>query len=287
MTNTSDIASAPVTHMDSQKLQVKEHWEREVCGSRYGDVELRDRRRFFEQIERERDVQEPKLREFAKFDASSGKRVLEVGLGMGTDLVRWARAGAVVTGRDLTQASVTAVRERLALEGLQGDIAVGDAENLEFPDDTFDIYYSWGVLHHTPNTERALAEAHRVLRPGGELRVMLYHWPSVGALLVWLAQGPLRGRFIGPRTAYFRYVESPGTQMFSRRAARELAAKYFRPETIRVSTHIAAGDLINHKLSARYRNSVWRVAQLLYPRWFVRHVLGDRFGTNLTLTAVK
>jgi ubiquinone/menaquinone biosynthesis C-methylase UbiE len=273
--------------METPKELVKEHWEREVCGSRYGDTSLADRRRFFDQIERERDVQEPRLREFARFNDATGKRVLEVGLGMGTDLVRWARAGAEVFGRDLTEASVAAVRERVALEGLSADVAVGDAERLDFPDDYFDVYYSWGVLHHTPNTERAIAEAHRVLRPGGELRIMLYHWPSVGAMLVWLAQGPLRGRLISPRTAYARYVESPGTKLFSRSAARRLVGRHFRAETIRVDTHIAAGDLINHRLSARYAHPLWRLAQRIYPRWFVRHVLGDRFGTNLTLTAVK
>lgn len=270
-----------------EKQRVRAHWESEVCGSRYGNVEQVDRQRYFDEIEADRDRQEPQLADFARFAEARGKRVLEVGLGMGTDFIRWLRAGAEAHGRDLTQASVAAVRERIGLSGFEADVAVGDAESLDFPDNYFDIYYSWGVLHHTPDTEKAISEAHRVLRAGGELRIMLYQWPSVGAALVWLAQGPLRGRLIGPRTAYARYVESPGTKMFSRAAARQMVARYFPASTIRVQSYLGSGDLIAHTLSARYASPLWRIAQRLYPRWFIRHVLGDRFGTTMTITARK
>jgi len=273
--------------MNDAKAQVKEHWELDPCGARYGDEHAANRRAYFDEIERTRYEQDYMLKEFARFEESKGKRVLEVGLGAGTDFIQWARHGAIASGRDLTEASVALVKERLALEGLTADVAQGDAEALEFPDDTFDIYYSWGVLHHTPNPQRAFSEAHRVLKPGGVLRIMLYNYPSVSAALVWLAQGPLRFRFIGPRAAYARYVESPGTLMFSESEARAALGGMFAQQRIECHTYLGSGDLLTHKLSNRYRNPIWRIAKAIYPRWFVRHVIGHRYGTVLTIEATK
>ena len=270
------------------KSQVRDHWEREVCGSRYGADFVADRERFFEEVQRARYTQDPMIPEFARFGDARGKRVLELGLGAGTDFVQWIRHGAVAYGRDLTRASVEMVRERLALEGLAADVGLGDAEHLEeFQDNFFDIYYSWGVLHHTPNPERAFAEAHRVLKPGGVLRIMLYHYPSVGALLVWLVHGPLRFRWIGPRDAYARYVESPGTRTFSIAEVKSELGRFFDPHSISCRTHLGSGDLLTHELSTRYRGAHWRFVQAAYPRWFVRRVLGPRFGSVLTIEARK
>ncbi len=270
------------------KSRVKDYWEREVCGSRYGARLQQDRKRFFQEIEKTRYEQDYMLRDFARFEEARGKRVLEIGLGAGTDFVQWVRSGSIAYGRDLTVASVDMVKERLALEGLYADVAQGDAEMLsEFPDDFFDIYYSWGVLHHTPHPDRAFAEAYRVLKPGGILRIMLYHFPSIGAFLVWLCYGPLRLRFAGPRELYGQYVESPGTQMFSVSQARSMLSRFFRPDSITCRTYLGSGDLLTQKLSSRYRGRRWRTAQMLYPRWFVRHVVGHRFGTVLTVQAEK
>lgn len=268
------------------KELVRDHWEREVCGSRYGTA-LDDRRRYFAEIEAARYQQDYMLRDFARFEEARGRKVLEVGIGAGTDFVQWARAGAPAYGRDLTQASVDMVRERLELEGLHGDIAVGDAESLGFPDDFFDVYYSWGVLHHTPDTQKALAEAHRVLKPGGVLKIMLYHFPSVGAMLVWLLYGPLRLNFQGPRALNAQHVESPGTKFYTVEEARQMVGRYFDPATIRIRTFLGSGDLLTHRFSEKYQGWRWKVAGILYPRWFVRHFLGHRWGGVMTIEAVK
>jgi ubiquinone/menaquinone biosynthesis C-methylase UbiE len=105
-------------------------------------------------------------------------RVLEIGCGLGTDGAQFARAGAIYTGVDLTEAAIELARRRFELESLAGEFRVADAENLEFPDENFDLVYSHGVLHHTPDTRRAVREVHRVLRPGGRGVVMLYHRDS-------------------------------------------------------------------------------------------------------------
>jgi len=268
------------------KENVREYWEKEVCGSRYATEIDQNRREYFAQIEKTRYEQDYMLRDFARFAEGRDKKVLEVGLGAGTDLVQWARAGAATFGRDLTQASVDLVQERLAVEGLHADVAVGDAEALEFPNDFFDIYYSWGVLHHTPDTEGAISEALRVLKPGGKLRIMLYHSPSVAAYLVWLLYGPLRLRWISPRRACADHIESAGTKVYSRSEAERLVAKYFS-KPITVQTYLGSGDLLTQRVSSKYQGLKWRLILKLYPRWFVRNILGHRFGGVMTIEATK
>ncbi|HKS28652.1 MAG TPA: class I SAM-dependent methyltransferase [Pyrinomonadaceae bacterium] len=270
------------------KQKVKAHWEHEVCGSRNASASLPDRRDFYNQIDKTRYEQDYMIGEFAQFEQARGKKVLEIGLGTGADFSRWARAEAIAYGRDLTEASVRMVKERLALDDLTADVAVGDAENLkEFEDDFFDIYYSWGVLHHTPNPEKAFAEAYRVLKPGGTLKIMLYHYPSVSALLIWLLYGPLRLNMTGPRECYAKNVESIGTKIYTAKQAKEQLGKYFKKESITTRTYLGPGDLLNHNFSEKYRAAHWRLITALYPTWFIKHVVGHRFGTVLTITATK
>ncbi len=101
--------------------------------------------------------------------------MLEVGCGLGTDGAQFAKAGAHYTGVDLTEAAVDLARRRFELFNLPGNFRVADAEALDFADNSFDLVYSHGVLHHTPDTAGAIREIHRVLRPGGRAVVMLYH----------------------------------------------------------------------------------------------------------------
>jgi SAM-dependent methyltransferase len=113
-----------------------------------------------------------------EYRAFSGGRVLDVGCGNGYVLSKYAQEGAYAFGIDLTRAAVSLSRTRFDLSGLDGDFLVGSAEDLPYPSGTFDCVCSMGVLHHTPDTDRAVAEIHRVLRPGGRLVLMLYHRDS-------------------------------------------------------------------------------------------------------------
>jgi len=190
--------------MAVEKDDVKDFWEQEACGERYGAEQ--DRLRY---------ELEPEILRFADFESAAGKRVLEIGVGMGADFIRWVRAGAVATGVDLTERAVDLTRRRLGSEGLVADVRVADAERLPFPDGSFDIVYSWGVLHHTPNPGQALAEAQRVLAPGGSLRIMLYHRHSWVALAAWVRFCLLRGKPLAGLRAAVAQVESPGTRAFT------------------------------------------------------------------------
>jgi len=97
---------------------------------------------------------------------------------LGTDGAQFAKAGADYTGIDLTDAAIELAEKRFELFELPGSFRTADAENLDFADNTFDVVYSHGVLHHTPDTAGAIKEVHRVLKPGGKAIVMLYHRDS-------------------------------------------------------------------------------------------------------------
>src|SRR5687767_1188143 len=159
------------------KERVRAFWQANPCGTKFADAPP-GTRRFFELVEEHRYQKEWHIPEAAGFADTQGLKVLEIGCGLGTDGAQFAEAGADYTGVDLTDAAVELARKRFELFNLPGTFARADAENLDFKDDSFDLVYSHGVLHHTPDTQRAIDEVHRVLRPGGRAIVMLYHRDS-------------------------------------------------------------------------------------------------------------
>jgi ubiquinone/menaquinone biosynthesis C-methylase UbiE len=156
------------------KERVRAFWQANPCGVKFADAEP-GTRRFYELVEAHRYTKEWHIPEAANFAAARGLKVLEIGCGLGTDGAQFAEAGADYTGVDLTEAAVDLARKRFELFDLPGSFQTADAENLPFPDNSFDVVYSHGVLHHTPDTQKAIQEVHRVLRPGGQAIVMVYH----------------------------------------------------------------------------------------------------------------
>ena len=199
-----------------QKQEVRSFWEAEPCGVEHAEAP-EGTREFYDQIEARRNELEPFIGRFARFEEQRGKRMLEIGVGAGTDFIRFARAGAIATGVDLTEHAVQLVRRRLELEGLDGQLETADAENLPFEDESFDFVYSWGVLHHTPDTPKAVREAMRVLRPGGELCVMLYARHSWVAYGLWIRHALLAGKPTRSLADVLAaHMESEGTKGFTR-----------------------------------------------------------------------
>ena len=168
----------------SLKNQVCEFWNQQSCDTQVAKA-AKFSAQYFEEIEAFRYYDQPFIHAFAQFTRYRGKRVLEVGFGAGTDFIQWLRAGAVATGIDLTPEALDHLAHRIAAYGLPPaeNIQVADAESLPFADNAFDLGYSYGVLHHTPDTIKALQELTRVVRPGGELKVMLYNRHSI-----WIAR---------------------------------------------------------------------------------------------------
>lgn len=226
---------------------VAEFWDREPCGTGAtitGEAP-RYSRAYFEAVEAFRYDREPQIFSFAQFTRHHGEKVLEIGVGAGSDFLQWVRAGAQAYGVDLSSESVHHVRERLAVYGVAAaDLRVADCEALPYPDDTFDLVYSWGVLHHTLDTRRAIAEAVRVCRPGGRCKIMIYHRYSLFALFLWLRRAVLAGR---PWRSFAwclaHYLESPGTKAFTRREVATVLDGL--PVTdVRIETHLTVYDLL-------------------------------------------
>jgi 2-polyprenyl-3-methyl-5-hydroxy-6-metoxy-1,4-benzoquinol methylase len=157
--------------------QVERYWSANPSGADQSDA--RDRREYFKDIEIKRYAVESHILEEGRFGGFRGKKVLEIGAGVGTDGAQFARNGAVYTGINIDSGSVDLARERFSVEGLQGTILQMNAERLEFPDAVFDHVYSFGVIHHSPSTEQIVHEMCRVLKPGGTVTVMVYNRSSI------------------------------------------------------------------------------------------------------------
>ncbi|PIQ78708.1 hypothetical protein COV82_00065 [Candidatus Peregrinibacteria bacterium CG11_big_fil_rev_8_21_14_0_20_46_8] len=171
--------------MDEPKAKNVQQWTAEPAGAIYAQSP-RGTKEFFDQVEAERYRQQPWTRELIADLEPAGKRVLEVGTGLGTDHIQFARLGAIVSGIDLTPTSIEMTKKRMEMEGLHSDLHIADAEALPFEDNTFDIVYSFGVLHHTPDTQRAIHEICRVLKPGGTALITLYNRHSAFVARIWL-----------------------------------------------------------------------------------------------------
>jgi ubiquinone/menaquinone biosynthesis C-methylase UbiE len=251
------------------KAAVRAYWGNEPCGTRALDPT--DRAAFFSSLERERYQAEPHIAGFAGFASAAGQRVLEIGVGAGTDFVQWVDHGARAVGVDLTEAGVKLTRERLSIRGRHAPLMVGDAESLPFRSASFDGIYSYGVLHHSPDTEGAIAEVHRVVRPGGWVRIMIYHHPSISS---WL----LAARYQCSPQRALAYLESPGTKAYSVAQTRRLFSAF---SDVTCQVVLGSGDLMLMRPSSKHAHLAW--LWRLYPRWFVRRV-GRSFGSMVLIT---
>jgi SAM-dependent methyltransferase len=173
----------------STKSQIARYWNHQVH-DRVIATQPEGTRGFFAELDTYRYEKLGYLHERVDFDSCRGKRLLEVGCGVGTDLVRFARAGAVVTGIDLAPISIELARKNFAQQGLPADLCVMDGEAMSFADASFDLVYAHGVLQYTADAAGMVAEIHRVLCPGGEAIVMLYNRHSwLNALSVLMKVG--------------------------------------------------------------------------------------------------
>lgn len=262
------------------KQRTRDQWGNDPCGHIHGDGHAIGTREFFDSVEAHRyDVYAPWMRETMEFANFAGKDLLEVGCGMGTDLLQFARGGANVTGLDYTPRSVEISRRRFEVYGVPGRFVLGDAENLAFPDATFDVVYSNGVLHHTPDTQRAIDEVHRVLRPGGVAKVMLYNKSSIYYWLhLMFRYGLLHGELLRhtPEQIMSRHVE------YSETGALPLVRAYTPAEVRRMFGRFAKSRTAVHQITRE---------ELKLPRWLASdasvQAIGDRFGWNVIITATK
>jgi ubiquinone/menaquinone biosynthesis C-methylase UbiE len=268
--------------MDTVKREVHDFWDKASCGEQLY-LSGSEKSSYIEQG-RIRYELEPYIIEFAAFDATRDLDVLEIGVGLGADHQRFAEAGARLHGIDLTQRAIDHTRKRLGFFDLQSDLQIGDAEALVFRDEKFDVVYSWGVLHVSPNTRKAIEEVHRVLRSGGAAKIMMYHkWSFVGFML-WVRYALLRLRpFTSLSKIYAKYLESPGTKAFSVAEARRLFQNFRSVEIRTVLTH---GDLLSSQAGQRHGGILLKVARRVWPRWLIKNLF-LRNGLFMLITAIK
>ena len=158
---------------------------------------------------------------------------------------------------------------------------MADAEHLPFADQSFDVVYSYGVMHHSPDTPQCVREARRVLKPGGQAKIMVYHHPSVTGAMLWLRHGLLRGNSL--RQTVSDHLESPGTKTYTHPEARELFDGF---ANVTMQIVFSPGDLLLHHPSARYQSGFYRLVWKLFPRRMVR-ALGRQWGLFLLISATK
>lgn len=248
--------------------EVRAFWEGTPCGT--GGTIVGDAPPlspvWFQRIEDYRYSAEPFIHAVAQFTRHRGKKLLEIGVGAGTDHLQWARAGLQCHGVDLTQAAIETTRAHLALHGFSSDLRRLSAESLPFTDASFDLVYSWGVIHHAERPEAVLAEVRRVLRPGGMFVGMLYARRSLCALRFWAKHALLGGRpWRSLADVVWHHVESVGTRSYSRR---EVAALFGAFKQVSLEKILTPHDTV------------------YLPRWLAA-LMPDALGWNFAIRAVR
>lgn len=259
--------------MNNIKTQNITFWTKNVPGIDDVSRGAGDQPAFYETVDAIRFRNEPYLQPLLDRFVQKGDATLEIGFGLGTDLRYFARKGACVTGMDYSPENARLATKGFSVMNLPGRAISGDAECLPFPDNSFDAIYSWGCLHHTPDTEKTIREVHRAVRPGGRVMVMLYHKGyQYLALLFSYVVGFKWLRMPLQEHLSRGYDQTPLSRMFSRPELCRLF-KDFKGIEITVVTF---GGIQYHPV-LKY---VWRVLNAL-------PFLMRRWGSFAVITCVK
>jgi ubiquinone/menaquinone biosynthesis C-methylase UbiE len=249
-----------------EKESVKDFWNTASCGE---DLYLKG---FdvddYTNHSRIRYSLEPEIIVFADFRAFKGKKTLEIGVGLGADHQLLAESGAILSGIDLTPRAINHTKRRFQLMDLKSELQIADAESLPFEDQTFDAVYSWGVLYHSPNTQKAINEVYRVLKPGGFAKIMIYNKYSLIGYMLWLRYGLLRLKpFTSLNSIYSEHLESPGTKAYTYKEASELFVNF---KINSIKSNLTHADLLESEVGQRHRGFFLSMAKKLWPRWFFK-----------------
>lgn len=265
--------------------RVRDYWNARPCNIWHSPAPV-GTREYFEQVEARKYLVEPHIPPFAEFEKWRGKKVLEIGCGIGTDTVNFARHGAQVTTVDLSEKSMELARARADVYSLQDSIRFyhGNAEELSafVPVESYDLIYSFGVVHHTPYPDRVLQQARRYARPGTTVKIMVYHRRSYKVAWILATEG--KGQFWNLRELVAKNSEAqtgcPVTYTYSRKEGRELLEKHgFRVKRVEVD-HVFPYRIPDYKQ--------YRFVKEWYLRWIPEgmfRALERRFGWHLLLTA--
>lgn len=265
------------------KDEVFEFWNDASCGEElyldgitHEDYERQAKKRY--------ELEGKLILPFAEFDKSSGLKILEIGVGLGAEHKKFAENNADLYGIDLTSRSIIHTKRRLSYLGLKSNIEKGDAEKLEFPDNFFDKIFSWGVIHHSPDTRQCVNEIFRVLKKDGEAKIMIYHkWSMLGFMLYF------RYAILGFKPwltiddVFNKYMESPGTKAYSINEVRQLFSEY---SSLKIKTCLSHADLLSSSAGQRHGGLLIKMARILWPRTLIKKYF-QFFGLFLLIDAKK
>lgn len=188
---------------------VRRFWDRRPCNIRHSPKPVGSKE-YFDEVEARKYFVEPHIPGFAQFNRWRGKRVLEVGCGIGTESINFARAGAELTAVDLSGESLRIAERRAAVTGVADRIRFVEANAEELSStlegEQFDLVYSFGVIHHTPHPDRALTQMRQLTAPGGTLKLMVYHRRSWKVF--WILVSQEHGRFWNAEERIAKHAEA-------------------------------------------------------------------------------
>ncbi len=256
----------------SFKDKVKKFWNKASCGTEFIKEE-KYTKKYFDSVEDFRYKVEPEIFSFAQFSRFRNKKVLEVGIGAGTDFIQWVRSGCIAYGMDLTEEAVKNTQIRLDLEDLKAkDLIVADAENIPYPEAVFDLVYSWGVIHHSQDTFKALDEIIRVTKSGGIIKLMIYNRYSLFAFYRWIIEALFKGKpFRSLKNVIFNNQESFGTKAYTKKEFIK-KIKNLHVELINLDRTVSSHDLLYYKTKF-YRRFAYVLASIFgWSRmgWFMK-----------------
>jgi glycosyltransferase involved in cell wall biosynthesis/ubiquinone/menaquinone biosynthesis C-methylase UbiE len=262
---------------DAYKEHVQDQWDHNPVGANYATHTEPHSLEWFKEVEAHRyGVYAPWMPAVMEFDRHRSEHVLEIGGGIGTDLSQFAMHGATVTDLDLSAGHLALAEENFARRGLPGRFVHHDAESLPFDDRSFDLVYSNGVLHHTPNTRRVVQEIKRVLKPGGQVIVMMYaelslhYWRELVGRL-GLERDLLKNHSMGEIMS--RYVE------ISRNDARPLVKVYSAAKLKKLFDGFVSPAVWKRQLLASELPG--------WLRWLPLSTAASLMGWNIIITARK
>lgn len=261
---------------------VKNFWGAKSCGEA---LYLHGNQKISYELQRIKRYQlEPQILKFAEFEKYAEKNVLEIGVGLGADHQMFAEANANLFGVDLTSRAIEHVKNRFNLFLLKSNLQIANAEKLDFSDNSFDLIYSWGVIHHSPNTENIISEIHRVLKPNASAKIMIYHKYSLLGLMLWARFALLKLKpWLSLKTIYANYLESPGTKAYSQNEARKLFSGF---KSVRIKTVLTHADLLDSDVGQRHHGLLLSFTKLIWPRWFFK-IFFRRCGLFMMIEATK
>jgi ubiquinone/menaquinone biosynthesis C-methylase UbiE len=238
---------------------------------------------FFNEVEQKRyNILYRYIKKESEFKEYKGKKVLEIGVGFGTEIINYARNGANVFGIDLTYNAIKMTNKRFKQENLKGTFKQANFKNLPFRDCSFDLVVSWGVLHHSKETQQGINEIFRVLKPGGRFIIMLYHKGFKYYIKKLFYHGVLRGEYLKSSSQQIvsKHSENNGdcplTKAYNRKEIRKMFSKYRKLEMTgyRLDDHFYWGGKIFSPIKFFLPKCLWRPIE-------------NRWGWNLLIKGNK